>query len=65
MVAEPQGKILKPCPECGRDLVVRRNRQNDSEFLGCTGYPECRHTEGLPEFLKMRALGAIALPGFE
>ena len=58
-------KITMPCPECGLPLVVRRNSLNDSEFLGCLGYPECRHTEGLPEHLKLRAAGAVALPGFE
>jgi DNA topoisomerase I len=35
----------KECPECGRPLVVRWNRYG--RFLGCSGYPECRHTEPL------------------
>jgi DNA topoisomerase I len=30
------------CPECGRELVVRRGR--NGEFLGCSGYPKCRFT---------------------
>jgi DNA topoisomerase I len=34
-----------PCPECGRDMAVRWNRYG--RFLGCTGYPECRHTQPL------------------
>jgi DNA topoisomerase I len=34
-----------PCPECGRDMAVRWNRYG--RFLGCTGYPECRHTQSL------------------
>ena len=34
-----------PCPQCGRDLAVRWNRYG--RFLGCTGYPECRHTQSL------------------
>jgi ssDNA-binding Zn-finger/Zn-ribbon topoisomerase 1 len=46
-------------------MEVRRNRLNDSEFMGCTGFPECRHTEGIPEHLRLRALGAIPMPGFE
>jgi DNA topoisomerase I len=36
-----------PCPDCGRDLAVRWNRAG--RFLGCTGYPECRHTQPLDE----------------
>ncbi|MGQ9687448.1 MAG: type I DNA topoisomerase [Desulfobaccales bacterium] len=31
-----------PCPECGKELVVRRGR--NGEFLGCSGYPKCRFT---------------------
>jgi DNA topoisomerase I len=34
-----------PCPSCGRDMAVRWNRYG--RFLGCTGYPECRHTQSL------------------
>jgi DNA topoisomerase-1 len=34
-----------PCPKCGRELAVRWNRYG--RFLGCTGYPECRHTQSL------------------
>jgi DNA topoisomerase I len=30
------------CPECGKDLVVRRGPKG--EFLGCSGYPRCRYT---------------------
>lgn len=56
-------KIEKRCPECGRELLVRVNRQNDSEFLGCVGFPECRHTEALPESIRMQRLGHPTLPG--
>ena len=35
------------CPECGRPMQVRWNRYG--RFLGCTGYPECRHTKPLDE----------------
>ncbi len=62
-MADPEIKITMACPDCGRALVVRRNCHNDSEFLGCTGYPECRHTEPLPELYRLRASGAPTLPG--
>jgi len=35
----------KACPDCSRPLIVRWNRYG--RFLGCSGYPECRHTEPL------------------
>ncbi|MCJ7544947.1 MAG: topoisomerase DNA-binding C4 zinc finger domain-containing protein [Phycisphaerae bacterium] len=31
-----------PCPECGRNMVLRRSRYGS--FLGCSGYPQCRGT---------------------
>lgn len=58
-------KIQKVCPECGWPLVVRRNRHTDSEFLGCSQFPECRYTEGIPEWIRLVAQGAAQLPGFE
>ena len=29
------------CPNCGRKMIVRTNRYG-SQFLGCSGYPECK-----------------------
>lgn len=37
--AEPLGN----CPDCGKQLVRRRGRRG--EFVGCSGYPSCRHIE--------------------
>ena len=43
----PNGEPDKPqllddtCPECGRQLQVRRGRYG--EFVGCSGYPECKY----------------------
>lgn len=50
-------KIVKHCPDCGAPLAERTNRQNGSTFLGCTRYPECKHTEPVPESVKMRRAG--------
>jgi DNA topoisomerase-1 len=36
-----------PCPECGRNMVIRSSRYG--KFLGCSGFPECRHTVPLNE----------------
>jgi DNA topoisomerase-1 len=35
--------IKKICPKCGKDLIVRKSIYG--QFIGCTGYPKCRHTE--------------------
>ncbi len=33
----------RDCPDCGKPLVVRVGRRGP--FIGCSGYPKCRHTE--------------------
>ncbi|WP_319408852.1 type I DNA topoisomerase [uncultured Desulfosarcina sp.] len=35
----------KVCERCGKPMVVKRGRYGD--FLACTGYPECKHTQSL------------------
>lgn len=33
------------CKVCGKPLIVRKGQHG--EFLGCTGYPDCRNTKSL------------------
>jgi DNA topoisomerase I len=40
---EPTGEM---CPECGRPLVIKLGRFG--KFIGCSGWPECRHAEPIP-----------------
>lgn len=45
-------KSGKPCPKCqedGRDgeLLIRKNRRDNAEFLGCSLYPKCKYTENM------------------
>ncbi len=40
---QPNEKIEKSCPKCGRPLVIRTSRYG--KFIGCTGFPKCRYTE--------------------
>lgn len=56
-------KINKQCPDCGSHLVIRANRKNGDQFLGCVRWPECIHTEQIPEYLILEAVGAKKLPG--
>ena len=37
---EPE-KTGEKCPECGKDLVVRKGKFG--EFVSCSGYPECKY----------------------
>ena len=39
----------RACPDCGQPMLIRSGRRG--RFLGCSGYPKCRHTENLPDDL--------------
>jgi DNA topoisomerase-1 len=38
---------LGPCPVCGKELRIRHLR-SQTQFIGCTGYPECSFNISLP-----------------
>ncbi|MBS3782597.1 MAG: reverse transcriptase-like protein [Candidatus Thermoplasmatota archaeon] len=42
-----KGEDKKMCPECGEEMVVREGEYG--KFWGCTGYPDCDHTEKYEE----------------
>jgi DNA topoisomerase-1 len=41
-------KVVGKCPECGRELVIRRGK-GTKRFIGCSGYPSCNFTLPLPQ----------------
>lgn len=56
--------LEKRCPRCSAVMVVRTNKASGQEFLGCSRWPECDHTEELPESYRMLREGHEMLPGF-
>ncbi len=46
-VSKFQKLIDKKCPECGKQLVEKFGRFG--KFYACSGYPECKHSEGTDE----------------
>lgn len=42
---ETTQEVVKKCPECGGDLIVRG--RGKKKFLGCSNYPKCHHIEKL------------------
>ncbi len=38
-------KSYGKCPKCGKDLVKRKSQYG--EFLGCSGYPNCKFTKSI------------------
>lgn len=39
----------KPCPNCGKFLVVRVGRFG--KFLACSGFPDCKYTEAIEQII--------------
>ena len=50
--SEPTDKI---CGLCNKPMVIKRGRYGD--FLACTGYPECKHTQSLNGGTNAKATG--------
>jgi DNA topoisomerase-1 len=42
-------EIGEDCPECGSPLIIRRGRYG--KFVGCSNFPECRHTRPYLELI--------------
>ncbi len=42
---QPEKVEGRQCPKCGSDLVIKRGRFG--KFIGCSGYPDCKHIESL------------------
>jgi DNA topoisomerase-1 len=49
----------KVCELCGKPMVVKRGRYGD--FIACTGYPECKHTQSLNGGANAKSTG-VACP---
>lgn len=39
----PAAGPVKPCPECGRPLLLKEDRFG--KYWSCSGHPDCRHSE--------------------
>jgi len=37
--------MIKHCPDCGEELVLRMNKESGEKFYGCSAYPECNYVE--------------------
>lgn len=43
---KPQYEKVGSCPQCGKDLVIKKSRTGSS-FIACTGYPDCKYAAPL------------------
>uniref|UniRef100_A0AAZ3SIY4 DNA topoisomerase n=1 Tax=Oncorhynchus tshawytscha TaxID=74940 RepID=A0AAZ3SIY4_ONCTS len=40
---------VRKCPQCGRDMVLRRRKEGNGKYLSCVGYPECKCSVWFPD----------------
>lgn len=33
------------CPKCGAKMIIKNNSKLNIKFLGCSGFPNCKHTK--------------------
>jgi DNA topoisomerase-1 len=45
LLPSPDTPVDKTCPKCAQPMVLKRGRYG--EFLACSAYPACKHTESL------------------
>jgi ssDNA-binding Zn-finger/Zn-ribbon topoisomerase 1 len=63
MELKPGKHLHISCPECGvgSSMVIRQNGDTLEFFIGCSNYPRCKHSQNLPEHLRLEALGQRSL----
>ncbi|MDE2935934.1 MAG: type I DNA topoisomerase [Chloroflexota bacterium] len=52
---EPGGTVVGECPRCGKELGVKRGRYG--EFVGCSGFPGCRFTGKIADYVPAESSG--------
>jgi NAD-dependent SIR2 family protein deacetylase len=48
-LARWQDQMYPSCHKCSMPTLVRKNRKDGTEFLGCSQYPNCRATRPMPQ----------------
>ncbi|KAL4658388.1 DNA topoisomerase 3-alpha [Arapaima gigas] len=40
---------VRPCPQCGRDMILKKKKDSTGKFLSCTGFPSCKSAVWFPD----------------
>ncbi|XP_006798035.1 DNA topoisomerase 3-alpha [Neolamprologus brichardi] len=40
---------VRKCPNCGRDMVLKKKREGNSKYLSCVGFPACKTAVWFPD----------------
>jgi len=51
-IQEIKDILNSPCPLCGKVMIIRKGKFG--EFVGCSGYPACRHTRDIEPLSERR-----------
>jgi ssDNA-binding Zn-finger/Zn-ribbon topoisomerase 1 len=56
-------KLAYSCWVCSSQMVIRQDKETGKLFLGCNRWPDCKHTEEIPESIWMELINHDRLPG--
>ncbi|KAK2894107.1 DNA topoisomerase 3-alpha isoform X2 [Channa argus] len=42
---------VRKCPQCGRDMVLKKKREGNGKYLSCVGYPACKTAVWFPDMV--------------
>lgn len=42
---------VRKCPNCGRDMVLKKKREGNGKFLTCVGFPACKTAVWFPDMV--------------
>ncbi|KAM4634885.1 DNA topoisomerase 3-alpha [Polymixia lowei] len=40
---------VRKCPQCGRDMVLKKRKEGNGKFLTCVGFPACKTSVWFPD----------------
>lgn len=40
---------IRKCPNCGRDMVLKKKREGNGKYLSCVGFPACKTAVWFPD----------------
>lgn len=40
-------KVNENCPECNGELIFKKSKKTNNEFIGCSNYPNCRYIKNI------------------
>eukprot|EP01103_Thecamoeba_quadrilineata_P000936 TRINITY_DN10828_c0_g1_i1.p1 TRINITY_DN10828_c0_g1~~TRINITY_DN10828_c0_g1_i1.p1 ORF type:complete len:959 (+),score=147.26 TRINITY_DN10828_c0_g1_i1:12-2888(+) len=45
-------QVVRKCPMCRADMILKKKKDNSGYYVGCKGYPNCKNSVWLPAGLK-------------